>query len=142
VRKSALVLVAVAFTALSACGSDTSSDGGKGEAAGAAKTSLTIVVAPDQGAQPSTYRLTCDPAGGDHPQPKDACAKLKAAGPEVFEAVASDQSCTAVYGGPQVATVTGTYEGKDVKTTFKRTDGCEIERWEQLGTTFFNVPLQ
>jgi hypothetical protein len=142
VRKSALVLVAVALAAVSACGSDTSSDGPTDDSTGDAATSLTIVVTPDNGADPSTYRLTCDPAGGDHPQPSEACDALAAAGAGVFEAVPADTSCAAVFGGPQTATVTGTYDGKDVDASFSRKDSCEIERWEKLGTTFFNVPLQ
>jgi hypothetical protein len=132
------VLVAVAFAALTACGSDSSGDDAKNDAA----TSLTIVVTPGEGAKASTYELTCDPAGGDHPQPKQACAALDAAGAAVLKAVPGDTSCTTVYGGPQTATVTGTYGGKDVDATFNRKDGCEIERWEKLGTTFFDVPLQ
>ena len=47
-----------------------------------------------------------------------------------------------LYGGPQTAIVKGTYAGKPVDATFKRTNGCEVSRWEKLGTTFFNVPLQ
>ena len=103
---------------------------------------MTIVVTPDEGADPTTYKLTCDPAGGDHPQPQQACDAIAAAGASVFEPVPSDTTCTTVFGGPEKATVTGTYEGKDVDATFSRENGCEIDRWEKLGTTVFNVPLQ
>jgi hypothetical protein len=144
--RSALVVAAVALAALSACGSDATSDessaGDRSGDAADAKTSLTIVVTPAEGAEPSTYQLTCDPAGGDHPQAEQACAVLAKAGASVFDPVPDDTSCTTVFGGPQTATVTGTYAGKDVDATFNRADGCEIDRWEKLGTTFFNVPLQ
>ncbi|WP_200954972.1 SSI family serine proteinase inhibitor [Aeromicrobium sp. Root236] len=131
-----LVVVAVLAAALSACGKDAGSD------ASSSGTALKIILVSDKGADPETYTLTCDPPGGNHPQPAEACAALDAAGAEVFEPVPKDQVCTELYGGPQTATVTGTYEGDKVDATFTRTNGCEVDRWEQLGTTFFNVPLQ
>lgn len=149
-RRAGAALVAVGVLALlSACGSDASSDGGGGGdddgGAGdgaASSTSLTIEVVSGEGAQPKTYRLSCDPPGGDHPQPEQACDAIAAAGTSVFEPVPSDQSCTMVFGGPQAATVTGAYEGVDVDATFSRKNGCEIDRWEKLGTTVFDLPLQ
>jgi hypothetical protein len=105
-------------------------------------TSLTIEVRPDADAEPTTMTLTCDPAGGDHPQPEQACEALAAAGPDVLEPVPADQACTMIYGGPQTASITGTVDGADVDATFDRQNGCEIDRWEKLGTTFFDVPLQ
>jgi hypothetical protein len=131
--------------ALSACGSDGSSDGatgGAGDDTAGTGTSLTIAVTKAEGAEPATYKLTCDPAAGDHPQAEQACAAVAKAGAGVFDPVPADQSCATVYGGPQTATVKGTYEDQDVDASFSRQNGCEIDRWEKLGTTFFNVPLQ
>jgi len=146
VRRPAVLLVAaLAAATLSACGSEGGSDAAPGDSSGdasSATTSLTIVVTATEGGEPSTYELTCDPVGGDHPQAEQACAAVAKAGASVFDPVPADQSCTMIYGGPQTATVTGTYEGKDVDASFSRQDGCEIDRWEKLGTTFFNVPLQ
>ncbi len=145
-RLAALAAVTVSVLALSACGSDVSSDGADGpsgdEASAGASTSLTIVVTAAEDAEPSTYELSCDPDGGDHPQPEQACAAIAAAGATVFDATPSDQMCTMIYGGPQTATITGTYDGTDVDASFSRQNGCEIDRWEKLGTTVFNVPLQ
>ena len=140
-------LAAIVLVSLSACGSETSSggtpaDSDTGTPAAAAGTSLTIVVTAAEDVAPSTYELTCDPAGGDHPQPAQACDAIATAGVVVFEPVPGDQMCTQVFGGPQTATVTGTYEGTPVDASFSRQNGCEIDRWEQLGATFFNVPLQ
>ncbi|MCW2831001.1 MAG: hypothetical protein JWP31_1693 [Aeromicrobium sp.] len=136
----------VALAVLSACGSsaDAGDDGpDRGDAgAGAASTSLTIVVTSDEGVEPRTYDLTCDPVGGDHPQAAQACDAAERAGADVFEPVGGDEACTEIFGGPQVATVTGTFEGKAVDAQFSRANGCEIDRWDRLGTTFFNVPLQ
>lgn len=127
---------------LSACGADGSADTGPTESiASGVATSLRIVVTPDEGISPARLTLTCDPAGGDHPHAQQACEALDAAGAAVFEPVPADRACTQVYGGPQVATVLGTYDGAAVEATFNRTNGCEIDRWEQLGATFFDVPM-
>lgn len=136
VPRALLLLLVLAAATLSACGKD--ADSGSSPDA----TALTITVVADEGADPKTYELECDPPGGDHPQPGDACKALDAAGAKVFEPVAKDQACTDIYGGPQTATVTGTYEGDEVDAEFSRADGCQIDRWEHLGTTFFDVPLQ
>ena len=37
-----------------------------------------------------------------------------------------------LYGGPQTATVTGTYRGRPVDASFDRTDGCAIDRWNKV----------
>jgi hypothetical protein len=46
--------------------------------------------------------------------------------------VPTDVACTQVYGGPATARVTGTLEGRRVDASFKRTDGCEIARWDRV----------
>ncbi|MEU6310264.1 SSI family serine proteinase inhibitor [Streptomyces sp. NPDC047014] len=81
------------------------------------------------------YRLECDPVGGDHPEAQGACdrlAELAAAGRNPFAPVPADQICTKQYGGPATARVTGTWKGQKVNATFRRTDGCEIRRWDEL----------
>ena len=40
--------------------------------------------------------------------------------------------CTQQYGGPQVAVVTGRFQGREVHSEFSRTDGCEIARWRTM----------
>ena len=137
VRRAFLISCVVLGATLSACGKDADSGSAPSD-----QTALKITLVSDEGVDPETYTLTCDPPGGDHPQPAEACKALDAAGAGVFKPVAKDQQCTLVYGGPQTATVKGTYKGDAVDATFKRTDGCEIDRWEKLGTTFFNLPLQ
>ena len=135
-RALALCAVALLATALASCGKDAD------KASSSDVTALTITLVADDGVDPETYTLKCDPPGGDHPQPAEACKALEAAGAKVFEPVAKDQVCTDLYGGPQTATVKGTYKGKKVDAEFERTNGCEIDRWESLGATFFNVPMQ
>ena len=83
----------------------------------------------------TTYSLTCQPAGGDHPDPAGACSTL-AAGASAFAPPDPTRACTEIYGGPQVATVTGTLNGAAVNGTFGRGDGCQIARWEALAAVF------
>jgi hypothetical protein len=40
--------------------------------------------------------------------------------------------CTEIYGGPQVALVTGILAGRRIWARFQRRDGCEIARWNRL----------
>ncbi len=135
-----LLLLLLAPAGCGADADDASNDGTGGGSAAA--TSLRIEVRTAADAEPTTLTLTCDPTGGDHPQAEQACDALAAAGPQVLEPVPDDQVCTMIYGGPQTARVTGTLDGADVDATFSRADGCEIDRWDTLGTTFFDVPLQ
>jgi hypothetical protein len=115
--------------------------GTSGQAASAGADALTITVSTDEGAAARTYELECDPPGGDHPQPEQACAAVTRAGRAIFEPVPADRACTQLYGGPQEATVRGTWDGERVDARFTRTNGCEIDRWDRLGTTFFDVPM-
>ncbi len=103
--------------------------GGSGGDAGA--TSLTITAKASADAPADTWTLTCDPAGGTHPNADAACAALAAA-TDPFEPTPKDQACTEIYGGPQTATVTGTFKGQPVNASFSRTNGCEIHRWDSL----------
>ncbi len=40
--------------------------------------------------------------------------------------------CTQIYGGPEVAHVTGAVDGESVDRTFTRADGCGIADWDQV----------
>ena len=80
----------------------------------------------------ASYTLTCAPVGGDHPNPADACAFLAQAGAadqDPFAAVPENTPCTRIYGGPQTATVTGRWQGRQVDARFNLQGGCEIDRW-------------
>ena len=94
-------------------------------------TDLTIVVDDGTGAT-TTWTLTCDPPGGTHPNAAKACQILAAHGETALPRVPKNKACTQVYGGPEKATVTGTWQGKRVLSTFSRTDGCQISRWDLL----------
>jgi hypothetical protein len=148
-----LVVSAAALALLAGCGGDTS--GGdvsteprptgspSGPASGPATpppgkdpsgspqgdpTDLRVTV--DTGAgQTRTYTLRCDPAGGDHPDPEAACEAL-ARMQAPFAPLPKGMLCTQIYGGPQTAKIEGTYRGVPTLAEFRRTDGCEISRWD------------
>ena len=94
-------------------------------------TDLTIVVRDGSG-KTSIWRLTCDPPGGTHPHPKAACRVLEANGAAALPSVSKDKACTQIYGGPETATVTGTWQGQRVMSRFARNDGCQIGRWKLM----------
>lgn len=93
-------------------------------------TDLTIVVRSGAGQGERTWSLVCDPPGGDHPDPEGACRALEGM-KSPFAPVPPGTPCTEIYGGPQTATVTGTFRGEPVDTKFSRTDGCQIARWDR-----------
>lgn len=82
-----------------------------------------------------TYELVCHPAAGSHPDPRRACAAVDRNthwGRDPFAPVPQDSVCTMIYGGPATAHVTGSWAGRPVNATYKRSDGCEIERWNRM----------
>lgn len=102
----------------------------------AGDTDLRIVVWPSgKGAPPKSWTLRCRPAGGSLPRRARAC-RLLAAQRRPFRPVRRDAVCAKVYGGPAVATVRGRLRGKVVRASFKRTDACQIARWQRLRFLF------
>ena len=125
----ALVVLALVVLAMAGCGSGT---GGGDQAAPPETTQprydLTVTYWPEGKSGPSsTKTLTCDPNGGTHPDPDKACAALLAH-PEALRPVPTDMACTLIHGGDQVALI----EGSGIHSTFNRSGGCEIARWDAL----------
>ncbi len=98
---------------------------------GPTRTDLTIVVDDGTGRK-MTWTLTCDPPGGTHPDAAAACRALQAHGAKALPPVRKDVACTQVYGGAQQATISGTWQGQQVRSSFSRVNGCEINRWDLL----------
>ncbi|MEX5719692.1 SSI family serine proteinase inhibitor [Geodermatophilus maliterrae] len=94
---------------------------------------LVVEVDRGDGSPLERYTLTCgEVPGGDHPDPRAACAHL-AAMDDPFAPLAVGRLCTEQYGGPQTARVTGTWRGAGVDLALSRTDGCRISQWDSLG---------
>jgi hypothetical protein len=127
-----IVLVAAGCGSGSDDGGSAGGSGGGGETATTPATELTITYWPEGKAGSSTETtLTCDPAGGTHPHPQEAC-DLLAADSEALDPVPENTACTLLYGGPQEATVVGTIDGEKVNAAFNRSGGCEIDRWDRM----------
>ncbi|GAA5194785.1 hypothetical protein GCM10023346_23030 [Arthrobacter gyeryongensis] len=78
--------------------------------------------------------------GSTLPDPRAALAAVEQFGEEIFFPVPRpDRICTQQYGGPQVATVTGRFRGREVSSRFSRTDGCEIARWRTMAALLGGV---
>jgi Subtilisin inhibitor-like len=119
-----LLLVAVAVLA-SVAGAASAAPSG---------TALTITYWSD-GSRPAdktVWTLRCDPARGTLKRPARACRHIAAGGRRLFAPVKQGAICTEIYGGPQIALITGTVDGKRVWARLQRRDGCEIARWMRL----------
>jgi hypothetical protein len=93
---------------------------------------LTIVVWPNGlDAASHQWTLRCGPPGGTLPQPAVACRRLTALGAP-FKPVPAGAVCTELYGGPDVARVTGRFRDRKVWSTFRRRNGCETARWDRI----------
>lgn len=126
----ALVPLVAAAAVLAACGS-----AGSAGTATASRTSLTVTTRAEAGAPAVVRTLRCDPAGGTVARPARACARL-AALDRPFAPTPRDVACTELYGGPQTATVRGTFRGRRIWARFSRVDGCAIERWDRHAFLF------
>ncbi len=65
-----------------------------------------------------------------------ACTRLQAGGRALFRPVPRGMACTQIYGGPDVARMRGTLNGRSVRATFTRRDGCQIARWNRVQFLF------
>lgn len=123
--------VAAAALALAGCGAEEPTGAPPTGVSPAPRTELTVEVRDKPGASPVVWTLTCDPAGGTHPEPQAACQALAVAD-RPFQPVPSGAVCTQIHGGDQTARVTGTWRGTEVDARFTRLNGCEIDRWQQV----------
>jgi hypothetical protein len=122
-RGTAAAFAAAALLA-AGCGGDDAGDGGSEQLA---SDELTVVLDADgPGGEPSrTATLSCP--GADR-----GCAQLHAISAGDFEPVAPGTACTEIYGGPDVAEISGTIDGEPVATEVTRADGCQIERFDRF----------
>ena len=84
-------------------------------------TELTVTVWPEGRDGPMRERRVECPGAA-------LCGKLSV---RSLAPVPRTTPCTAIYGGPAVARVTGTLNGEPVDARFGLEDGCEIARWER-----------
>jgi hypothetical protein len=115
-----LAIVLAGLLLLAGCGNE---EDGEDSPAGssAPATELTVMLWPKGRDGPlRERRVEC-------PGPA-VCGELS---PRNFAPVPRNKACTAIYGGPSVARVTGTLRGEPVDERFSLEDGCQIARWER-----------
>lgn len=103
--------------------------------AGGPTGSLIIQFAPGAGSPSRKWTLQCGPSGGSLPGAASACAAV-ARSNNPFGPVPRGKMCSMIYGGPQTATVVGTWEGKAVNASYSRTNSCQTARWNMLASMF------
>jgi hypothetical protein len=119
------VAAACALTFLAGCGGDDDLDGGSAGIAPGPSADLTVTVRPEgPGGPVRERRVVCERLGTGKPACRDLTRQRLAPVPRTT-------ACTAIYGGPAVARVTGTLRGEPVHARFSLEDGCEIARWER-----------
>jgi hypothetical protein len=127
---SRVVILALAALAATGCMGRSTGDGGK-------PTSTRLEISISLGgrdAPTKLWTLNC-PVGGTLPEPARACRRLEALD-DPFAPVPKSAACTAIYGGPQIAEVRGSFRGRSINAHFARGNGCEIVRWNRVRFLF------
>jgi hypothetical protein len=121
---------------LSGC-ADEGEPGGSPSASPPGQTStvdLQISIRANGTDETTQHHLLCEgPVAleqSNHPRAAEACALLDAS-PQLLAPPAANATrrCTQQYGGPAVAQVSGTLDGREVARSFDLRDGCGISDW-------------
>jgi hypothetical protein len=98
------------------------------ESAPELQADLVVTVRPSGADGPTERRrIRCERLG----EGRRPCPGLAGLQPDQLAPVPPDVACTQIYGGPATARVQGELRGTTVNARFKRTDGCQIERWDR-----------
>ena len=130
-----LLLLATACAAAPGpgAGAGAGQDTATGDGVSRAESDLTVEIDRGNGAPVERYTLVCGASvEGTHPDARAACEHL-AGMADPLAPIPDDAMCTEIYGGPQTATVTGTWHGEPVDLHLSRVDGCRIAQWDSLG---------
>ncbi|GGR48892.1 protease [Actinoplanes ianthinogenes] len=96
------------------------------EARPATGSRLVLTYTADAG-YATAVKLTCDPAGGGHPKPAQACAALTRAGADPARLRPADRYCFLLY-RPITARLAGTWRGRSVTWAHTYGNSCEMNR--------------
>jgi hypothetical protein len=132
-------VLCTAALAAAGCGGD-DAEGEQPSSAGSDESaSLRVVIrAEGKGSSARRVEVECDQLGPESTDP--TCRRLGGLTKADLAPVPADMACAEIYGGPAVATVTGTLRGEPVKARFALTDGCQIERWRRNRELLGNAP--
>jgi hypothetical protein len=127
-RWPALTALALACCGLAACGDDGDEQAKTTPPARAAQ--LRVTVRPEGPGKPArTRQISCQRLGPD--ASADICQRLDTAAVKGMAPVPGNVACAELYGGPAVASVSGTLLGERVRVSFDLTNSCEIDRWRR-----------
>jgi hypothetical protein len=116
-----LAILLAGLLLLAGCGTEGEDGDDRPPAASAPATELTVTVWPKGPDGPMRERRVECPGAA-------VCRELS---PASFAPIPRNMACTAIYGGPSVARVTGTLRGEPLDERFSLEDGCQIDRWER-----------
>jgi hypothetical protein len=88
---------------------------------------LTLTRVADAGGGAAAVKLTCDPDGGGHPKPSQACAQLSRVGANPARLKPADRYCFLLY-KPVTAQLSGVWRGRAVKWAHTYGNSCEMNR--------------
>ncbi len=135
VRVIASAVVCAAAVAVSGCGLATSSGGAASSpSAHPAQASVAITVSSGPGTKAVHWTLRCDPPGGTHPDPTDACKALLTA-KTPFAPLRARLDCPMILASAKRAVITGTWFGHKVHRVVID-GGCDLGLWDALGKVF------
>ena len=124
-RRALGILLLLLLLLAAGCGGSSSGSSGP--------TNLRITVWPHgKGGRSVTYTLRCPKGTGTLPKARTACSKLRQVSVKAFAPVPAGTACTEIYGGAQIAHVSGRFAGKTIDADFSLTNGCETARWNRL----------
>ena len=111
--------------------------GGGEDATTSSAIDLTVTVWPTGvNGDSAVWRLRCEPAGGDHPDPATACAALTAV-KDPFGPLPPPERCMEIpESGPEVAKIDGTFRGRTVHASFSRANACVTPTWDRIAPVF------
>ncbi len=98
----------------------------------AATTKLYLAVRAENGTR-TTATLTCNPAGGTHPDAADACAELTPVRGNIAKLPEGEGMCAMIY-APVTATAYGRWQGRSVQ--YRTTFGNACEMGLKTGSVF------
>lgn len=141
-------IVAIAFLAIGALSVSMAPGLASSNVPVSHKILLHISYKPTATALNSIFTVSCSGTkipivGGTHPNRVAICKLLNAQTAKnnlLYPKFPQNMMCSQIYGGAETARVFGSYGGRQVDSTFSRTDGCRNARWIQA-LPLFTFPV-
>ena len=141
-RAGALALLALFAGSLAGCGGrsvssapvDTSTGTGTISTTSPARSVLAIHLTDPVGGV-RLFTLSCNPAGGTHPTPSQACRTLEDTAALTRTTGRATSTCLPLPFREQ-AVITGTWHGASVTRTYDRSTTCAARTWGRLLSIF------